>query len=261
MNFVEYQKYRSPTTFQEDPIDKFEKILGQEKDDVDLGANNAVSTGFVSTAPDDALNSLGHNFNIDRPPPISNVAWRLKLSKAWDFWKTAGTPARMITEIKDYGYPNVTILPCWLEISPGNWVKTLPIRDPQPDMDLPTDDPIRPYRGQAFGVGWWSSFWIIIRQPHPFTPIFWGTPESGKWGVGGTFGPYKWGGIAGPQEDLNALVKLIKKLKPAWTSCRGIVFGYAGFDTWGSPDWGDGTLWGVTSSDYSVYYIRENWET
>lgn len=250
MNFVEYQKFLSPTTFQEDPIDKFEEILGLEKDDVDKGANNAILAGFTNTAPLDALNSLGNNFNIDRPPPLTDLQWRMKLAKQWEFWQTSGTPARLISEIKDYGFPNVSIIPEYVETSPGNFMKSLPINDQNPAMDI------------ASG-GWWSNFWVIIDQPHPFVARKWGSPQAGKWGLGDTvYGQYKWGSVYGDPSILANLKKLIKKLKPAWTSCRGIIFLFAGAHLWGDGhSWGDGTLWGFPPGTYLVERIVEEWES
>lgn len=234
------------------------QVSGQMKDDVLNGAKYSIKDTVVSIAPVDALDEIGSDFNIDRSPIFTDAEYRAKLQTNWDYWRSSGTPARLITEVESYGYTGVSIIPQWTEISPGNWVKTIPnIIDPLPAMEFPND---RSYTNTT-GVGWWSNFWLVIPQPHPFTPILWGTPDAGLWGTGGPFGPYKWGGIAGDQNAIRMLVALIKKLKPAWTSCRGIIFGYDDFKTWGSFNWDDGTLWGIPTGSYSVYFIREDWET
>lgn len=220
-------------------------------DNLNSASIDSVQDSFIQDAPSDVLPHLGNNFNIPRPPGMSDATYRNKLEHQWDYWLTSGTPARLITEIQSYGYPNVSIIPEWIESPPGTWTKSLPITDPNRFMDVPLD---------PGGVGWWSNFWIIINQPHPFTQRLWGTPASGTWGTGGPDGSYLWGGVAGDQNALKALVDIIQKLKPAWTSCRGIVFGLTGFITWGSFNWNDGTHWGVPMGTYAVYYIRENWE-
>lgn len=249
MNFVQLEAYKSPTFFLDPPVDKFFAILGKEKDAVIDGVTDAIQAGFVQTAPIDALDELGGNFNIDKPAPFTDGQYRDKLGHAWDFWRTSGTPARLIKEVNDYGYPNVTIVPQWVEAPPGTFTKTFPgITDPNPDMNI------------ASGA-WWSNFYLVIDFPHPsFVKRKWGTPESGKWLTGDSFGTYKWGTPYGDLNIIGSLKKLIRKLKPAWTSCRGIIFVLAGGTFWGNFNWGDGTTYGGGISEYAHYPLVEEWE-
>lgn len=234
---------------------------GYMKDQVNSAAQDAVQDSFIQSAPDDALLNIGDNFNIDKATPLSDVVYKAKLEEHWTYWQTSGTPARLITEIKTYGFTNVSILPEWIESPPGTWTKSLPITDPQPEMDLPNDNSFGGTPPAVTGIGWWSNFWVIINQPHSYTPILWGSVNAGNWGTGGPFGPYNWGGVGGDQDTLIALKALIRKLKPAWTSCRGIIFALAGWAAWGLFNWNDGTLWGAPTGSYMVYYIREDWES
>lgn len=248
MSFKEYQSSLAPTYIKVDYFKNAqEEIFGIAKDDVSDSARNAVLSGFIQTAPNDSLDLIGSNFNLDRCMSMSDDEWRIKLSQAWDIWQTSGTPARLIQEIKDLGFPNVHILPEWIEVSPGVFVKSLPIMDQNPAMDDPAN-------------GFWSNFWVIIDQPHGFTGRLWGSPPAGIWGTGVSGVPYKWGDVYGDQDTLACLVALIKKFKPAWTSCRGIIFLLPGAKVWGMPHWGDGSVWGLDPTKYIIQYIVENWE-
>lgn len=255
--YKQYTKELLPAYFLEPDSVGYFDVSGSMKDDVNSAAQDAVQDSFIQSAPNDALNNIGSNFNIQRPGVFSDDQYRTKLEGNWDYWATSGTPNRLITEVESYGFQNVSILPEWVESPPGTWTKSLPIRDPLPEMDLPNDNSF----GGGMGIGWWSNFWVVIPLPHSFSSILWGTPESGNWGTGGTYGPYLWGGVSGDQALLKDLVALIKKLKPAWSCCRGIIFGLTGFTTWGSFLWADGTVWGTPMGSYVVHYIREDWET
>ena len=254
--FKEFQPGRCPTYFKVDYYkNSYEEILGALKDNITDAANNAVMAGFLGTAPNDALNSLGHNFNLDRCNMMSDTDWREKLKRAWNIWMSSGTPALLIQEIKDLGFPNVYILPQYIETSPGVFIKTLP-----GVIDTNNSGTIWAPNSMEEQGNFWSNFWLVIDQPHGYTGHIWGTPSSGIWGNGVANIPYKWGSVAGDQEMLACIVNLIRKFKPAWTSCRGIVFLLPDAKVWGEPDWGDGTLWGLDPSDYIIHRIIENWE-
>jgi len=242
MKFTEYQLQLSPTFFQEPYPQALEIIFGKEKDDLWLGASNAVSSGFVQTAPLDALDSLGYGFNLDRYKNYTDDRWRQKLANVWPFWQTSGTPSRLISEVKDLGFTNVGILPEFIEITSGLFKKTLPIVDPNPCVE------------DCFN--YWSNFWIIIAPPHSYGPVLWGTPEAGLWGGG-----LIWGDLTGDFQTLRDIENLTKKLKPAWTSCRGVVFITDDGKVWSGFNWADGTKYGVFSSGSFLFYrFQEQWE-
>lgn len=256
MSFKEYQVQLAPTYIKVDYYKNAqEEVFGTVKDLVTDGTSDAVLAGFIQTAPDDALDSLGHNFNLDRCKMMSDDAWRAKLETAWTIWQTSGTPARMIQEVKDLGFPNVYILPQYLETSPGVFVKTLPTV-----IDTNNSGTQWAPNSMEQQGNFWSNFWIVINQPHGYTGRLWGTPPAGIWGTGYLGQPYKWGSVFGDQDMLACLVDVIKKFKPAWTSCRGIVFLLPGAKLWAMPNWGDGTLWGLDPTKFVIHRMIENWE-
>lgn len=249
MLYKVYQVEQSPTYMQDSPYGEYEAVMGEKKDELRNATVDAILSGLVYESTDDALVDIGKNFNIERPEIFTDDQYRIKLEKAWEIWKKSGTPAGLITAINDLGYPNVTILPEYLQT--GNdingepiYQKSLPIVDLNPAIE-------------AAG-NYWSNFWVIINQPHSFTPHLWGA--SGKWGSGDAFGPYLWGSVSGSPTVLKRLEQTIKQLKPAWTMCRGIVFLLPGAPSWGNFNYNDGTLFGLSPSQFAVHYIQEEWE-
>lgn len=251
MRFKDYQPSLAPGYFKDDEYkNKFEEASGQMKDDVSDSLMNSMLNAYTQTAIDPvALDYIGKDYNIRKPPPFSTEQWRIKLGKAWDYWNTSGTPSRLITELKDAtGFPNIIIVPQYLETAPGIFSKTLPIVDLNPTIEAANN--------------FWSNFWVLIEQPHTFLPNKWGSPQVGKWNVSGSGRAIKWGSISGDQDLLAYMVETIKKLKTAWTMCRGIIFiditGFA--PIWGQPNYNDGTIWGWIPGSYSIHRIIENWE-
>lgn len=243
MEFKQYQPTLCPTYVREDEFkNKQEEAFGEMKDQVNESALNAMYNGFVDTAFDDfALNSLGRNFNIDRSPLFNTEQWRQKLGKVWDFWNTSATPLRLITEIKEAsGFTKVYIIPQYIENPPGVFTKTIPTLDLNPVIE-------------SMG-NFWSNFWVVVDLPHGYLPYLW--DDSGVWDSG-----FVWDQLKGDQQLLVYLKALIKKLKPAWSMCRGIVFIFdTGAPLWGGPKYNDGTLWGWKLNTYGIYRILENWE-
>ena len=181
MRFKEYQPYLAPGYFKDDEHkNKFEEASGQMKDDVSDSLTNSMLNAYTEKAIDPvALDYIGKDYNIRKPPPFNTEQWRIKLGKAWDYWNTSGTPSRLITELKDAtGFPNIIIVPQYLETAPGIFSKTLPIVDLNPTIEAANN--------------FWSNFWVLIEQPHTFLPDKWGSPQVGKWGQA-----IKWGGVSG----------------------------------------------------------------
>lgn len=97
------------------------------------------------------------------------------------------------------------------------------------------------------GFGGEIGFWfLIIRQPHPF-PLF-----TTLWDGGGDWGDEVsyWGSAIG-QSEISDITDILRRWKPAGTSCRFVLI-----DEDGTTSWGPGGL----SGNYQTIPINEAWE-
>lgn len=230
MTFQDYQKGLIPVTNPDDPLATFEEVLGIKKDEAASGARAAVKSAFIQTAPVDALQDLGINFDTPKPEILTDEQYRAKLAKSWDRWTASGTVNNLIAELKELGFVNIGIVPVWTLIGPNQYVNTLGIDEINPDMQ-----------------NFWSSFWVVIDKPHGYQVVNWGVPNWGQ---------FLWGEVTGDKVKLARAVAIIKQLKPAWTSCRGIVFVQGTEKLWDTFNWGT-NLFGAS---LGVFRIKENWE-
>ena len=229
-NLQQYQRDLIPTYEDKDPLKDFEEILGITKD-IALDASKAsVKSGFIQTAPVDALYHLGINANTPKPEIFTDDQYRDKLAKNWDRWTLSGTVNQLVSDIKELGFPRVAVVPVWTLVAPDKYINTLGIDEINPDMQ-----------------NFWSSFWVVIDKPHGYQVVNWGVP---KWGE------FLWGEVTGDKVKLARAVAIIKQLKPAWTSCRGIVFVQGTEKLWDTFNWGT-NLFGAS---LGVFRIKENWE-
>lgn len=234
MSFKDYELSLVPTFLLENDKDKYFEQSGEMKDLVVDATVDALQARFIESAPNDALLHIGVNDNIERPEIFTDNQYREKLKGVWDRWQKSGTSAQLIKEIRELGFSGlVSIVPQYVEVSPGNFIQYTPIAESNPLM-----------------VNFWSNFYVVVGLPHPFTQLLWG---DWVWGDG-TY----WGDVKGDVTLLKRIVQLIKQLKPAHTSCRGVIFLLAPSNQWDNFDWGDGTLFGI--SKYAILRLREDWE-
>jgi len=229
-NFADYQRGLIPTYEPNDPLLDYEEILGTKKDELVIADKSAIKSRFVQTAPDDALPHLGVNANTPKPEILTNDQYRAKLAKNWDRWIASGTNARIINDIKELGFTNVSIIPVWTLVGPNQYVNTLGITELNAGM-IPS----------------WATFWVVIDQPHGYQVINWGVPN---------WGGFSWGEVTGDKVRLARMVSIIKQMKPAWTSCRGIVFLQGAAKLWDIINWGGANF----GKNFGVYRIKESWE-
>lgn len=127
--------------------------IGLVADQLGDAASSAVKSPWLtlSTQPDDALDELGPERNIDRYAGESATTFRQRLLAAWESWTFAGTESGIPAQFEAFGLPNVTVEPA----NPGDPVACSHIR-------------------------------VIIATPHPYdiSPR-WGTMTWGSfnWGV------------------------------------------------------------------------------
>lgn len=98
----------------------------------------------------------------------------------------------------------------------------------------------------------WSTFWVLIRQPHPFVQLLWGAMGL-TWGA-----PLTWGTNA-TVDEVNLLKRLVVNFKSGHSSCAGIVLQLGTGMLWGDGVWGTG-VWGGMGLASIIWPIGEpNW--
>lgn len=230
-------------------------VSGDLKDEAASAAVDAVQDSFIQTAPVDALSHIGVNDYIERPENFSDAQYRAKLQRSWDIWNRSGTPNLLISEIKELGLTNVGILPEFTEVAPFTFIETIPGLN---EIGITSG---RTYQSAPITeeqTNFWSNFWLILGQPHPFKPLLWG---NFTWGGIKNGIPILWGDIDGDPTLVARMIRIIKQYKPAWTCCRGIVFILEDGKVWDSFNWGAmGAEYGIFPSKWGVQRIFEDWE-
>lgn len=244
MSFNDYNKdLLPPWCLTSDKLPYFTTMAAQE-DAIASAAVDALQDSFIQTAPVDALSHIGSTDNIERPENFTDAQYRAKLQSVWTRWNKSGTPDLLIQEIKDLGFMGqVGIVPVFVETAPGVWINYLGIPD-----TVGTADP-------GGMPDFWSSFWIVINGTGIYSKVLWG---KFTWGDGTA-----WGDVTGTPADLDKLsrmIQIIRQLKPAWTSCRGIIIIFDPGKIWDGFNWGaPGAKYGL-SGNYGVIRLIEPWE-
>lgn len=250
--------------------------IGQYFDEEWTLAHDAALVGMPEKTPTDALGALGSERMLERIPPSPNLPgetedqYRVRLKNVWGAWGAPLPPgsapgAADATEaVQRYSLPqgiweaagspaihmpalftaNSTMRgwPAWLGLT-----STAVYR--QHEWSTP------PYLVGPTFFAWenkWSSFWVVIKQPHPFTIRVWGV---GNWGTLGDPNGPTWGTSAVVSE-----VERIKRLgvtfKSGHSSLAGIVLFFGTGMFWGVGVWGMGT-WGGMGLASIVWPVGE----
>ncbi len=163
------------------------QTYGQQFDELLASFQEACRCGFILTCPEDALRFIGVERGMEQYPSESIEDYRLRLWNAWQAWRFAGTDKGITDQIKyAFGLTNVSIR------DNGDW-------DPAPPDD---------------NTDWWSRFWVVIDQPHPWTFHTWG---EGTWGDG-----RRWGGTI-ETSQVELMRRIIRKWKASHAFCEGIL--------------------------------------
>jgi hypothetical protein len=187
--YEEYQVENAPPWLRDDGAVAWNVSLGQTKDDYVARAKAATLARFPASAPSDALDYIGSNFQIDRAFAKDDATFIAQLNYAWEQWLASGTPTGIVASLKRAGIPNVEL---WESFQ---WAEGWP-------------------------AAWWK-FWVIIRPTFPWTcsPL-----AAGLWGnADGTWGdPGNWAEEI-PLGDWQRLRALVRKLKPPHTQCANVI--------------------------------------
>lgn len=211
MSFEEDRVETSPPFLQKTNGIAWNSGLGLAQDEYVARAKAAVKARWPRSAPSDALDYIGSNFQINRGFAPDDQAFVKLLEHAWSLWGEAGRKPGLQLALADAGITNFEIWEKW------EWA----------------DGETRPER-------WWE-FWVVIHAPFPWTE---NALADGKWEDAGTWDspPGVWT-EAIPWPELLRLRALIRKWKPSHAHCRNVilvsqgnVFGELDDVTWDNAD-------------------------
>lgn len=173
-------------------------------------------------APEDALGHIGRDRQILRGPSESSEAYAVRLVRALDDWRLAGTAWAMMEQLRAFCTPHQVRIRIF---NNHGTCRTI-------DRDGT--------RSRRRGTNWdwdgtpaaWSRFWVLIymTDTSPRLPWDrgnpWGTPGD-TWGMPGR----TWGSTA-TRNDVDGILQIVRDWKPAGTRCPYvlIVFNDAAFD-------------------------------
>lgn len=212
MPYAEYQRDLQAAYLQGEVGKRWGEANGVIKDAVVASLLDAIRCRFLETCPQDALAAFGMERNLEQGPFEDLNQYRARLRAAWDLWEYAGTALGITRALNLLGYPNVQV------VENADWYAA-------------------PSPGYAPGEEWWR-FWVIIDQPHGFIPVW-------KIGDGTKVGQKKVGSLSNARL-LRDVCKTIHKWAPPHAQLQNIIIHVSG-QTWGSFNWGDGTVYGGVS--------------
>ena len=157
----------------------------------------AVQAPWPWLAPSDALYYIGTERQLEKYPGEDEEIYRIRLWNAWDTWRLAGTEEGLLDQLylatASIGLTDITIR------YNRDW-------EPAPP-DGNTD--------------WWSRFWVVIGEPHPWEMAVWG---EGSWGDGRLWG------ASITIEQINLLKRVIKQWKASHSYCEAILIQFGEYE-------------------------------
>lgn len=169
------------------------ETIGDLCDEAVQRAREAMRCWFPSVAPSDALVHCADARNLDYPVSrMANIDVRGYLADPWGKWEHSGTRGRILEELALLGLTNALIV-SWRDLADG---------------------------GEPLAFGGDQSCWFLrIKKPHPWTPARRWDAATSIWDAQDHYWDF------GPGHDpelLLAVKRIIKKWKPAASSCRYI---------------------------------------
>lgn len=247
--------------------------LGQALDAEWTLAREAAKIGFPLYTPSDALQNLGSERLLERVFPSTNLAgeteldFRTRLQNVWGAWGAPLPPGSApgapdaTDAVQRYslpmgiwdaaGTPAIHRYPVFTTNSTmQGWPKWLGLTNTavyrQHEWSFP------PYLIGPTFFAWenkWATFWVLIRQPHPFSLLLWGAPGL-LWGA-----PNTWGTTA-TIDEVALIKRMVLTFKSQHSSCNGIVLFFGTGLFWGVGVWGTG-VWGGAGLARVIWPVGE----
>lgn len=230
MSYRQYQAAIQPTSLQDPQSQAFMRAQGVVKDYLLNLIRQGVMLRFPSHASSDSLGAIGDERSIDRGAgpqlvsPETDAAYAIRLIDAWDIWSWAGTAFGMLTALAVQGYTPSIVQQNGVRFSLDGGGALIVENGPAwpfPPPDL------------------WNTFLVIFTDiPSSWTDIHNpATPTSSP-----------------SDNEIARIVRIINLWRPGHMICAGLEVVTSG-GIWGFPlskTWGDGHLWGGTTTTFTV---------
>lgn len=250
MKYIDLFKRTLSWHYLEGRGEEFWGVIADQLDQARNWARAGIQTTFPRLAPPEALPFVAQDYNLELPEHFTVDQQRDMLIDAFPIWERSGSHEGILTEVRRLGYTSCSILPVWqhrwrddgftdrIDIQytipradetnplfrPQGWPLVAPPPPAVPSVfytsDIATQGPFR--------EGWWldknyhfSSFYVVVNQPHPFAFRRWG---EWRWGDGGRWDAL----VTGNRQELRRLKRTIQIHKAHDQSCRGVIFAYRG---------------------------------
>ncbi len=244
-SFEEYQPSILPAWLQDINGTNYAGVLGRLKDTVSNYARAAAVGGMPAECIAGLLPAIGYERQLPRGPAESEAHYRERLRTAWEAWRRAGTPLGMLLQFEVL-YPGIPIV----IVQQARRAFTL-----NPDTSLPDGErliilplPAGSWRfdrngGLPVEQGFWSRFGVIFPGPLPPTWTSVISPPDGA--------------SAPTAAEVNTLIAVGNKWKPAKATWKWIKVAVGGARMWGYPPtmkWADPDLvWGMGSGSIVTF--------
>lgn len=199
--------------------------LGKMKDATGQRTREAVLARLPTHAPVDALGYQGESRQMEQYPGESVAAFRARLKDAWRTWKDAGTALGVLRQLWLYtlnqGIGAAAAAPVTITIQQGI-VYT---------YDHTTDSVVVDKRAprQFLSPNLWNSFLLTFENPSVWDSM--GIPDD-------------------TSDEANGVRRIVKRWKPAYAICAGILIRGVDSPVWGGLDsTGARLTWGVHVGD------------
>lgn len=234
MGYREHQPSIAPPWMQGTNGRKWHEQFGAAKDGVGTRARAAVLNELAGECDVSALPFLGVERMLEQGASETDATFRVRLRTAWSEWQAAGGPLALLDQLAAIGYTSANGDPVIVQANGRAYQRSA---------------------GGALVTTDLGPNWRISGSP----PWWWVDPDFANWprfavlfpGSGSL--PSGWATPTSPpsvdpgQDEVDQIVRLIRRWKPAKARCVGILVVTAG-GCWGWPVtdlWGDvGDVWG-----------------
>lgn len=205
----------------------WQRTLGQLFDESVNRLVQARVARLPSFCPEDALQYIGSERQLERAFGESISDYREVLRTAWTIWATGGSAQVHISSLGRMGFGSVTV------------------KRRRDFFGVPDDNAYI----RAFARDVWAQFDVICQKPMPWQIRLWGT---GTWGTG------VWG-LTAQTSEIEQFKRFLRLFRAGHDTPMYAYFNVGSGQLWGLGVWGAG-VWGGVGDTVRLIVGEEHWK-